>query len=104
MKDAVSFLLQNLVESNRLWVRLQTQGGAKEKKKREKERLDLRVLVGANLVRLSQLEGMDVHEYKENILPKILEEMLSCKDTIAQSYLMDCIIQVKFTIDNCTST
>jgi vacuolar protein sorting-associated protein 35 len=24
----------------------------------------------------------------------VLEEVLSCKDTIAQSYLMDCIIQV----------
>ena len=86
--------LQNFVETNRLWVRLQTQGPAKDKKKREKERLDLRILVGVNLVRLSQLEGLGVQEYKLNVLPKILEEVVSCKDTIAQSYLMDCIIQV----------
>lgn len=93
IQDAYSFLLQNFLETNRLWVRLQTQG-TKDRKKREKERLDLRILVGTNLVRLSQLEGLDVMEYKTNVLPKILEEVLSCKDTIAQSYLMDCIIQV----------
>ncbi len=94
IQDCCSFLLQNFIETNRLWVRLQTQGSSKERKKREKERLDLRILVGANLVRLSQLEGLDVQEYKNTLLPKILEEVLSCKDTIAQSYLMDCIIQV----------
>ena len=94
VSDAYSFLLQNFAEANRLWVRLQTQGASKDKKKREKERLDLRILVGTNLVRLSQLEGLDVSEYKANVLPKILEEVSACKDTIAQSYLMDCIIQV----------
>jgi vacuolar protein sorting-associated protein 35 len=40
------------------------------------------------------LEGIDVNEYKEQVLPKILEQVISCKDTIAQSYLMDCVIQV----------
>ena len=94
VQDACSFVLQNFAEANRLWVRLQTQGAPKDKKKREKERLDLRILVGSNLVRLSQLEGLDVYEYERNVLPKILEEVISCKDTIAQSYLMDCIIQV----------
>jgi len=94
IQDAYSFLLQNFIETNRLWVRLQSAGVQKDKKKREKERMDLRILVGTNLVRLSQLEGLDVSDYKSNVLPKILEEVLSCKDTIAQSYLMDCIIQV----------
>lgn len=94
IEDAYSFLLQNFIETNRLWVRLQTQGDSKGKKRREKERLDLRILVGTNLVRLSQLEGLDVVQYKMHVLPKILEEVLCCKDTIAQSYLMDCVIQV----------
>ena len=94
LSDAYNFILQNFAEANRLWVRLQTQGAVKDKKKREKERLDLRILVGTNLVRLSQLEGLGVVEYQKNILPRILEEVIGCKDTIAQSYLMDCIIQV----------
>lgn len=94
ISDAISFLLQNFTETNRLWVRLQHQGAAKDRKRREKERMDLRILVGTNLVRISQLEGLELREYKETILPKIVEEVLACKDTIAQSYLMDAIIQV----------
>lgn len=94
VQDACNFLLQNFAETNRLWVRLQSQGAAKDRKKRSKDREDLRVLVGTNLVRLSQLEGLDVHEYKATVLPKILEEVTACKDTIAQTYLMDCVIQV----------
>lgn len=94
VQDAYNFLITNFCETNRLWVRLQTQGANKDRKKREKERQDLRILVGTNLVRLSQLDGLDVAEYKANVLPKILEEIVSCKDTIAQGYLMDCIIQV----------
>ena len=90
--DSLEFVLQNFSETNRLWVRMQSQGGGK--KKREKERQDLRILVGTNLVRISQLEGVDVQLYKETVLPRILEQVANCKDTIAQSYLMDCIIQV----------
>jgi len=52
------------------------------------------MLVGTNLVRLSQLEGVDTQIYSETILPRVLEQVAGCKDTIAQSYLMDCIIQV----------
>ena len=95
MSDAYSFILQNFTESNRLWIRLQTHGQKVEKKKRERERKDLRMLVGTNLVRLSQLEGLEVVEYKESLLPKLLEEIVTCRDTLAQSYLMDCIIQVE---------
>lgn len=95
VQDAYEFILQNFAETNRLWVRLQTQGAAnKNKKKREAERQDLRILVGLNLVRLSQLDGLDVETYKTSVLPKILEEVVNCKDKMAQTYLMDCLIQV----------
>ena len=49
---------------NKLWVRMQHQGHTREKEKREKERQELRILVGTNLVRLSQLEGVDAALYK----------------------------------------
>lgn len=52
------------------------------------------MLVGSNLVRLSQLEGLDLHVYVSTVLPAILEEIVSCKDVIAQDYLMEVIIQV----------
>jgi vacuolar protein sorting-associated protein 35 len=43
---------------------MQHQGHTREKEKREKERQELRILVGTNLVRLSQLEGVDAALYK----------------------------------------
>eukprot|EP00743_Colponemidia_sp_Colp-15_P001456 GILK01001595.1.p1 GENE.GILK01001595.1~~GILK01001595.1.p1 ORF type:complete len:829 (-),score=163.63 GILK01001595.1:162-2573(-) len=94
VKDAIDFILQNFGEMNKLWVRMQHQGVNKDRAKREKERSDLRVLVGENLVRLSQLDGLDMELYIEMVLPRLLEQVISCKDTIAQQYLMDCIIQV----------
>jgi len=92
--DAVDFVIQNFSETNWLWVRMQSQGGKEDKKRREKERQDLRILVGTNLVRLSQLEGVDRHVYKESVLPRILEQVVNCKDSIAQSYLLDCLVHV----------
>jgi len=92
--DAYEFVLKNFTESNRLWVRMQHQGSSKERKAREKERLDLRILVGTNLVRLSQLEGVTSTLYASTLLPAVLEQVVSCKDPLAQTYLMDCIIQV----------
>jgi vacuolar protein sorting-associated protein 35 len=43
---------------------------------------------------LSQLEGVDLELYKTAVLPRILEQVVSCKDEIAQPYLMDAVIQV----------
>jgi vacuolar protein sorting-associated protein 35 len=56
--------LSNFVEMNKLWVRLQHQGSSKERDRREQERKDLRVLVGSNLVRLSQLDGLTLDIYQ----------------------------------------
>jgi vacuolar protein sorting-associated protein 35 len=92
--DAVEFVLQNFTEMNKLWVRMQHQGPAREKEKREKERSELRDLVGKNLHVLSQLDGVDLEMYKDVVLPRVLEQIVNCKDEIAQYYLMDCIIQV----------
>eukprot|EP00640_Fibrocapsa_japonica_P001640 CAMPEP_0113943164 /NCGR_PEP_ID=MMETSP1339-20121228/19545_1 /TAXON_ID=94617 /ORGANISM="Fibrocapsa japonica" /LENGTH=484 /DNA_ID=CAMNT_0000947961 /DNA_START=67 /DNA_END=1517 /DNA_ORIENTATION=+ /assembly_acc=CAM_ASM_000762 len=92
--DAYEFVLQNFQEANRLWVRLQHQGASKDRKRRERERQALRILVGTNLVRLSQLEGIDQDTYAQVILPRILEQVSGCRDSLAQTYLMDCIIQV----------
>ena len=98
LQDSIGFVLTNFIEMNKLWVRLQHQGHSRERDKRETERRDLRILVGTNLVRLSQLEGVDLDMYRRTILPSILEQVVSCKDVIAQEYLMEVVIQV-FTDD-----
>ncbi len=95
--DSYEFILQNLLEMNRLWIRIRHMPGDKTKetkRRRERERNDLRILVGSNLNRLSQLEGISAHTYGSTILPRILQEVASCRDPLAQAYLMDCIIQV----------
>lgn len=94
VRDSIEFILQNFGEMNKLWVRLQHQGAVRDKTRREKERRNLRQLVGTNLVRLSEMNGVDLATYQEIVLPRILEQIINCKDVIAQEYLMDCIIQV----------
>lgn len=63
MDDAVDFVQQNFAEMNRLWVRMQHQSRGRARAKREAERQDLRILVGTNLVRISQLDGVDLPFY-----------------------------------------
>ncbi|KHJ43079.1 vacuolar protein sorting-associated protein 35 [Trichuris suis] len=76
--DSVDFILANFGEMNKLWVRMQHQGQSRDRERRERERRELQILVGTNLC----------------ILPKILVQVVSCKDPIAQEYLMECVIQV----------
>jgi vacuolar protein sorting-associated protein 35 len=94
--DSINFILQNFIEMNKLWVRLQYQGHSKDRDRREQERRELRLLVGSNLVRLSQLEETSLGMFQTMILPILLEEIVGCRDVIAQEYLFDVIIQVNF--------
>ena len=94
VRDAVDFVLQNFTEMNKLWVRMQHGGPQRDRERRERERRELRDLVGKNLLVLTQLEGMDLALYDEVVLPRILEQVVNCKDEIAQPYLMDAIVQV----------
>jgi len=94
LQDSINFVLTNFIEMNKLWVRFQHQGHSRDREKREMERRELRILVGTNLVRLSQLDGVDLEVYQKTILPSILEQVVNCKDVIAQEYLMEVVIQV----------
>lgn len=94
LQDSIQFTITNFIEMNKLWVRLQHQGHSREREKRTKERQELQILVGSNLVRLSQLEGIDKDYYRTSILPSILEQVVQCRDVIAQEYLLDVVVQV----------
>lgn len=93
VRDSVDFVLANFTEMNKLWVRLHM-GPIREREKRENERNELKILIGKNLSRLSQLDGVTVEMYKGVILDKILEQVVTCHDRLAQQYLMEIIIQV----------
>lgn len=88
--DAIEIIIRNLTEMNKLWSRMQ---GSKEKSKRERERMDLKVTIGENVTRLSNLEGVSLDTYKTKVLPKLMDIVVQSKDSISQSYLIDCTIQ-----------
>ena len=92
LQDSISFILTNFVEMNKLWVRLQHQGPSRERDMRTKERQELQLLVGSNLVRLSQL--VDLETYKSVILGPLLEQVVQCRDVLAQEYLLEVMTQV----------
>lgn len=77
---------------NKLWIKVQTTPG-KDKAQRQTERNDLKVTIGENLVRLSQLEGCTLEVYQQFVLDKLIEIINMKDDKISQQYLMDCIIQ-----------
>lgn len=90
--DSINFVLTNFVEMNKLWVRLQHQGHSRERDQRIRERKELQLLVGSNIVRLSQL--VDLETYKSGILGPLLEQVVQCRDVLAQEYLLEVITQV----------
>ncbi len=94
IQDSISFILTNFVEMNKLWVRLQHQGHSREKEQRTKERLELQLLVGSNLVRLSQL--VDMESYQSVILQPLLEQVVQCRDVLAQEYLLEGVFCFSF--------
>ena len=65
-----------------------------ERAAREKERQQLADLVGKNLTYVSQLDGLTFERYSSLVLPRVLEQVVGCKDDIAQQYLMQALIQV----------
>ena len=56
----VDFILINFTEMNKQCL----QYLSKRKVQSEEEQMELQILVGTNLVRLSQLEGIDIDKYK----------------------------------------
>lgn len=92
LQDSINFVLTNFVEMNKLWVRLQHQGHSREREMRTQERRELQLLVGSNIVRLSQL--VDLETYKHGILGPLLEQVVQCRDVLAQEYLLEVITQV----------
>ena len=91
-EDSLKFLIQNMEEMNLLWVRLLIGVEGNDKKLRQKERDELKILIGESINKLSSLEGLTKEIYEEQILPKLLKIILDSKDILSQQYLMECII------------
>ncbi|KAG5417351.1 vps35 [Candida metapsilosis] len=119
--ETVEFLITNFIEMNKLWVRLQHQGHSSEREIRYNERKELKILVGSNLVRLSQIiddydskanakakgkekigpdgdsnekEFSAIEFYQDKVFSTITEQIIQCRDHLAQTYLIDVLIQI----------
>ena len=92
MEIVSKFNIENMEEMNRLWIRLSGGVTGAEKAKREKERDELKVLIGESMTKLSSLENLNLEMYEQTVLPKLLNIILNSKDKLCQQYLMECII------------
>lgn len=90
IEQAVEIIYTNLKESVFLWIRLNF---GKDKSRKEKDRNDLKVLIGESLQRLTSLDGVNLEVYKTIVLPKLLDLIRTSKDGLSQQYLLDCMIQ-----------
>ena len=77
---------------NRLWIRISSDVTGTEKMLRDKERVELKILVGESINRLSSLEGLTIDIYEKDVLPKLIQIILESNDVLSQQYLMECII------------
>ena len=91
-EETLKFILQNLDEMNRLWIRLGSDVMGTEKILRDKERNELKILVGESINRLSSLDGLTIEIYEKEVLPKLITIILESNDILSQQYLMECII------------
>eukprot|EP01059_Diplonema_ambulator_P011211 TRINITY_DN21172_c1_g1_i1.p1 TRINITY_DN21172_c1_g1~~TRINITY_DN21172_c1_g1_i1.p1 ORF type:complete len:822 (+),score=367.38 TRINITY_DN21172_c1_g1_i1:42-2468(+) len=94
VKDSVEFVLQNFKEMVWLWVRMESKQIVTDPLRRAKEREAVKILVGFNLTRLGNLDGIDLEMYKEVVMPRVMEVIANSKDVIAQQYLSEVMIQV----------
>ncbi|CAD2103616.1 vacuolar protein sorting-associated protein 35, putative [Plasmodium vinckei] len=103
--DAFEFLLTNFYESLKLWNRMNDKvvpissniddNVLKSNRiKILKEKMDVKMLVGSILVRMSQLEGMTKQYYIEKCLPKLLLYLSNINDSLIQQYIFESIVQV----------
>ena len=60
-EDTLKFIIQNMEEMNHLWIRISAEATVgPEKILRDKERIELKILVGESMNRLSSLDGLTV--------------------------------------------
>jgi len=80
-------------EMNYLWIRISAEATVgPEKILRDRERVELKILVGESINRLSSLDGLTIEIYEQQVLPKLLKIILQSNDIMSQQYLMECII------------
>jgi len=94
LEFSVQFTLTNFIEMNKLWVRYQHDGLSSTYDQRTEERKQLKTIVGSSILRLSQLDTIDLAFFGNLVLPALLGQVVQCRDKLAQEYILDILVQV----------
>ena len=87
---SLEFLLNNFAQMNRMWVRIED---IMANDSRRAQRIELSVLIGTNIQRISALRGLNIHNYSTIILSFIAKHVELCEDSLAQEFILQSIIQ-----------
>ena len=93
-EDSLSFLFENLEEMNTLWIRIASDAKHLNKPIQvpNKERLDVRHLLGENIIKIASMKGMTFDIYTKVVLPRMKDIIINCKDSISQHFLLECLV------------
>ena len=93
-EDSLSFLFENLEEMNTLWIRIPTDAKHLNKpiQVTNKERLDVKHLLGENIIKIASMKGMTFDIYTKVVLPRMKDIIINCKDSISQHFLLECLV------------
>ncbi len=93
-EDSISFLFENLEEMNTLWIRIASDAKHLNKpiQVTNKERLDVKHLLGENIIKIASMKGMTFDIYTKVVLPRMKDIIINCKDSISQHFLLECLV------------
>ena len=84
LQDSLAFLLKNLEEMNRSWIRI----------KKEADKLVAKKLMAQSLVVMTSLKGLTLDIYEKELLPKLIEIIFAYNDPLSQEFLLENIINI----------
>ncbi|EAY13784.1 hypothetical protein TVAG_468000 [Trichomonas vaginalis G3] len=87
---SLDFLLGNFAQMNRMWVRIEDIMATDS---RREQRVELSVLIGTNIQRISALHGLTINNYSTIILPFLAKHVELCEDSLGQEFILQSIIQ-----------
>ena len=93
-EDSLSFLFENLEEMNTLWIRIASDAKHLNQpiQVTNKERLDVKHLLGENIIKIASMKGMTFDIYTKVVLPRMKDIIINCKDSISQHFLLECLV------------
>ena len=92
-EDTLSFLIKNMEEMNRLWIRISYHAPVDQKETKLKEREDLKPLIQESITVLNSLQDLTIEIYEHKVLPKLIDIIFMYTDALSQEFVIESIIK-----------